>query len=140
VSTSSLLGAHARIARFIVVGVANTAVSFATFRGVLALLIGTPAAPAIAQVGAYVVGIACSFVLNRGWTFRSGAPRGPELARFVLSQIAMLALSSTIIEIDVDLLRLPASASWVVTTAGVAVVNYLALHHWVFRVPGTVAV
>jgi putative flippase GtrA len=104
VSTSSLLGAHARIARFI------------------------------------VVGVGCRFVLDRGWTFRSGAPRGPELAPFVLSQIAMLALSSTIIEIDVDVLRLPAAASRGVTTASVAVANHLALHHWVFRVPGTAAV
>ena len=97
--------------RFAVVGVANTAASYLAFRGALALLRGYPGAPGGAQVAAYAAGVACSFALNRAWTFRSRAPRGPELARFVASQLAMLALSTVALELDVDLLRLPATPS-----------------------------
>jgi putative flippase GtrA len=128
----SAAGGRAQVARFVVVGVVNTVVSYAAFRLALRLLHG-PAAPALAQACAYAVGIACSFVLNRQWTFRSGGARGPEFARFVASQVAMLVLSSAAIGLAVGAFGAPATPAWVVTTGAVAVVNYLALHHWVFR-------
>jgi hypothetical protein len=45
----------------------------------------------------------------------------------------MLGLSSAALELGVDALRLPATRSWVVVTGALAVLNYVALRHWVFR-------
>ena len=68
---------RSEVGRFVVVGVANTVVSYLAFRGVFALLGGRAGAPGVAQVAAYAAGIACSFTLNRAWTFRSSAARAP---------------------------------------------------------------
>jgi putative flippase GtrA len=125
------------VQRFAVVGVANTLVSFAVFRAVLGLLPRVRAAPAVAQICDYAVALVCSFVLNRGWTFRSGGARRPEFARFLASQLLMLTLSSAALQVAIGGLHLPATASWVATTGAVAVVNYLLLQRWVFRaLPG----
>lgn len=120
-------------ARFLAVGVVNTVVTFVVFRGAYALLRGRPGAPALAQVAASTVGILCSFALNRGWTFKSGAARGPEFLRFVVEQLAVFALGAAVLELGIDVLRLRATPCWLLTTAGVAVVNFLALRYWVFR-------
>jgi putative flippase GtrA len=45
----------------------------------------------------------------------------------------MLAISSAMLQVAIAGLHLPATASWVVTTGAVAVLNYLLLQRWVFR-------
>lgn len=132
---------HARtqVPRFVAVGVTSAALSYTVFRMALMLLRGLPRAPALAQVASYSLGAACSFVLNRQWTFRSGAARGPEFARFVTAQLAMLAISSTAVGLAVGSFGLPVTPSWVLITGAVAVLSYLTMHHWVFRVRGAPA-
>jgi putative flippase GtrA len=67
-----------RIARFCVVGVANSAVTFAVFTMLCAL--GCPAPPASA-VG-FGAGAVNSFVLNSRWTFSDLAVAGRAFWRF----------------------------------------------------------
>jgi putative flippase GtrA len=128
-----------QVGRFVIVGLVNTAVAFAAFRVTFRLLQGMRGAPAAAQIVSYAVGILCSFALNRRWTFRSDLAAGPEFARFVASQLAMLTVSGGGLELTIEGLGLPATPSWVLTTGLVAGVNFLLLRHWVFRARGATA-
>jgi putative flippase GtrA len=123
-----------RVVRFIIVGVINTLAAYVAFRSVLAALPTAIGAPAVAQAAAYAAGMACSFVLNRLWTFESRAARGPEAARFVVSQVALFAVSAAAVETAVTGFGVRASAAWVTITGLVAVLNYFAQRDWVFRV------
>jgi putative flippase GtrA len=125
--------ARRQLARFLGVGTVNTAVAFVVFRGVHSALPRVPGAAAAAQASATVVAMLCSYALNRAWTFRSGASRGPEFARFVASQVAYLALSSALLELAITGLRLPTTPSWVATTGFMTVLNFLGQRFWVFR-------
>jgi putative flippase GtrA len=115
------------------VGVVNTAVSFAVFHGLVAALPTRRGGPAIAQAGATAAAMACSYALNRAWTFRSGSARAPEIARFLAQQALMLAASTLLLEVAIDGLGARPTPSWLVITAGLAAVNYLAQRRFVFR-------
>jgi putative flippase GtrA len=125
--------ARRQLARFLGVGLINTAVAFVVFREVLAALPRVPGAPAAAQGSAWVVSMLCSYLLNRRLTFRSAAARGPEFARFVASQLAYLAVSTTLLEAGISGLHLPATPTWVATIGFMTVLNYLGQRYWVFR-------
>lgn len=125
--------------RFLVVGTTCATIGFVLFRAVLALLPHRVGMAALAQGVSYAISMLCSFLLNRRYTFGSDAAAGPEFARFVASQLTMLALSSAVVEAEVSVLHLPPTLSWVLATGVVAVVNYLTLRRWVFRAPSVPA-
>lgn len=77
--TAALSGTHwaAQLARFLIVGVLNTLVGVGTIWALIGLA-GWRDIPA--NFAGYVVGLICSFILNRRWTFRH---RGPWLASAV---------------------------------------------------------
>ena len=67
--------------RFAGVGVVNTLVCLAVIFGLKA---GAGAGDVAANVTGYAFGLACSFVLNRSWTFAHGGHWLPALLRFLL--------------------------------------------------------
>ena len=115
-------------ARFCLVGLSNTALSFALFA--VLLRSGLPASAA--QSLAYAAGIAWSFAWNRRWVFGHRRAISSSLAPFVTLQLALLAASSGLIGLCVDILRLPPAASWLAIMAVVTVANFLLLRVWVF--------
>lgn len=137
---------RAEVRRFLVVGVTNTAVTFAVFQLATAALGRAPlpvarVRTAAAQGAAYAVGIGMSYALNRAWTFRARAAaagtaaraaRRGERARFVVLQGALLLLSAGTLQAVVWATWWPAAAWWPAVTAGVAVLNYHAQRTWVF--------
>lgn len=81
--------------RFALVGSINTAVDLGIFAA-LTSLAGLPADRANAI--SYACGVAMSFVLNRGWTFRDA--RGgiaEQFTRFIVVSLASLLLSTMIV-------------------------------------------
>ncbi|HEX3971491.1 MAG TPA: GtrA family protein [Stellaceae bacterium] len=81
--------------RFAIVGSVNTAVDLGIFTG-LTVLAGL--APDRANALSYACGIAVSFVLNRGWTFRDA--RGgiaEQFTRFIVVSLASLLLSTMLV-------------------------------------------
>jgi putative flippase GtrA len=72
------------LVRYGAVGLANTAVYLVLSGAMLAA--GTPAAPASLIAWAAAAGL--SFVVNRGWTFRSGSTPPYALVRFAIVQSA----------------------------------------------------
>jgi putative flippase GtrA len=81
--------------KFVVVGIANT------FVGLLAIylckwLLGF--GDALANISGYMIGLAVSFLLNRGWTFRHSGAVLPALARFlVIFALAYLLNLATVL-------------------------------------------
>lgn len=67
--------------RFLAVGVANTAVGLGTTWALMGLA-GLGEGPA--NAGGYAVGLTCSFLLNRRWTFAHEGAVLPALLRFLL--------------------------------------------------------
>ena len=67
--------------RFAGVGIINTAVGLSVIWGVMFYF---GAAPALANVAGYAIGLGLSFVLNRSWTFGSRAASAEQLPRFML--------------------------------------------------------
>jgi putative flippase GtrA len=77
----SPVGEHARIARFLAVGVFNTVVGLAAIYLCKGLL-GT--GDVVSNVVGYAVGLANSFAWNRRWTFGHSGAVLPAAARFVI--------------------------------------------------------
>ncbi len=72
--------------RFVAVGIANTATTFAT---VWALRRWTDASVGVASAAGYAVGMVQGFALNRGWTFAASDGRvGSQAAAFVAVNVA----------------------------------------------------
>jgi putative flippase GtrA len=85
-----------RFARFALIGLGNTAVTFAVFNLCTALL-HLPAAGA--NVVGWIAGFANSFVWNRSWTFadRRHLRVGRVLPRFALASLVALGMSEGVL-------------------------------------------
>lgn len=121
----------ATLVRFAVVGLITTTLDLVIF-SVLAVHTDIPAVAA--NVVSYSCGIATSFVLNRSWTFgigRSNPGIERHSVRFLASNLAGLALSSTLVALFV--LVLPDIAAKVVSVPLVFFWNYAVARFWVFH-------
>jgi putative flippase GtrA len=119
-------------ARFVVVGLSNSLLSFVAFRAGIELLPPVGGRAAAAQALAYAAGILWSFYWNRRWTFGARGPVTRSLAAFAATQGALLALTSAALGLAVDALGAPATPSWLAVMAGATLLNYLAQRHLVF--------
>jgi putative flippase GtrA len=118
--------------RFVVVGVANTVLSFVVFSAALAALRPARGAAGMAQALAYGAGALLSFALNSRWTF-AGAQRTRAAAfRFAVSQAATLLASAGAMELALRVPRLPIPVAWLLVTCGTMLLNFALLRHWVF--------
>jgi putative flippase GtrA len=70
-----------RFARFLLVGVANTVVGLSV---IYAAKWGLGLGDVAANVAGYAVGVGCSFMLNKRWTFGHQGRALPALGRFLL--------------------------------------------------------
>lgn len=89
-SAASAGGWFVQILRFGLVGVANTMVGLGT---IWMLIWAAGWADPAANLMGYVVGLACSFLLNRAWTFRDSGQFGTSLLRFVLVFLVAYAVN-----------------------------------------------
>lgn len=122
--------------RFGTVGVVNTVMSYVIFMLALAALPPVAGRAALAQVPAYGVGMVTSFLLNRLWTFaaaRDGVePVGGQVGRFVVTQVACLALTAMGLSLCIERLGLPVTPSWLAVSLCVILLNFAAQRLWVF--------
>lgn len=133
-AASSLLSAGAgsllQVARFLLVGVANTLVGLAVIFAAKAL---AGAGDLAANASGYAVGLTLSFALNRSWTFRDRGRLSPAALRFMLAfALAYLANLATVF----GLRDLAGVDSYVAQAAGVVpytALFFLASRAFVFR-------
>ena len=119
------------VLRFATVGLITTVGDIVLF-AVLVRRAGLPPVPA--NLLSYSVGIATSFVLNRFWTFGTGAMSSSMLqhaGRFLASNLAGLALSTALVGVLV--LLVPDVVAKLVAVPLVFVWNYALARAWVFR-------
>lgn len=80
--------------KFATVGMINTLLTLTIIFGLKSLL---AVADPLANLTGYIVGLACSFALNKRWTFRHEAAALPALLRFLLVFGASYSLNITVV-------------------------------------------
>jgi putative flippase GtrA len=142
--------------RFLVVGFANFAISFAIFfffynywklsplfygllgqagkdlRDIIQQLGASSLDAALANIIGYAAGIINSFIWNKFWTFKVKHKTVSQFPRFFILNIACLLLSSLSLFIFTDYLRFAYGPVWLVTMGVITVINFMVSKYWVF--------
>ena len=121
--------AQHKLARFIVVGVANNLVGYGAF--VALSLLGVPAIPAMTV--SYSVGMVISFIGNRKWTFGHRGSLIPTLVRFAAANLVGYGVNLALLWIFVSELGFPQIPVQFFATGCVALCTFLMMRLWVFR-------
>jgi putative flippase GtrA len=118
---------HRQFARFLVVGVGNTAISFIAYRLLLALEVPYVIAAALA----FSVGAVNGYVFNRRWTF---AARDSARARvvYIAVQATGAASTSLLVLLFVGGLGVGKSAAYLAAIPIVTVSTFMANRLWTF--------
>jgi putative flippase GtrA len=123
-----------RLVRFVLTGLANSAVGWAViFGGLWAGLDGL-----VANAAGYAVGLIMSFTLNRRYVFGvRGGVSAPEIARFLAAfavaygvNVAVLLGAQAVLGTGSALAQLPAIAAYIL-------IFFLLSQRFVFRSPAT---
>lgn len=119
-----------QLSRFLLVGVANTALGYAVIFGCMYL---AGLSPELSNAAGYTVGLLASYFLNRHFTFRSAQRRSTEFARFALVFLTAYTANLAVLIVLVRALAVHAGLSQVI--AGVIYIGtaYLLNKHYVFR-------
>jgi putative flippase GtrA len=126
------LARYGRFGRFVLIGLSNTAVSYATFLGLFAVFPEEGWRTEASQTVAYLAGMAWSFFWNRRWVFSSTNRALADAVRFAVVQLVLLGLSVVLVSVFVDELALGPVLGWVVAMGIVTVTNYGLLRSVVF--------
>lgn len=119
-----------QFSRFVLVGIANTALGYAV---IFACMYLAELSPELSNAAGYAIGLLASYFLNRRFTFRSAQRRGTEFVRFVLVFVAAYTANLAVLIVLVRVLMFHAGISQVI--AGVIYIGtaYLLNKNYVFR-------
>lgn len=84
--------------RYGLIGVVNTLLTLAI---IFALIYWLDAQPLLANAVGYAIGFCCSYVFNRLWTFRSQAPVGRSIGRYVVAALVAYGLNALVIHFGI---------------------------------------
>ena len=116
--------------KFGLVGVLNTLINWIIF----AVLNFVGVYYIIANVIAYVIATINSYIWNSRWVFKyKGEDNKETTTKFILLNLAGLALNTMILYLLVDLIGLNKLIALVITTVIVMVINYIVNKIWVFK-------
>ena len=116
--------------KFGLVGVFNTLINWIIF----AVLNFVGVYYIIANVIAYVIATINSYIWNSRWVFKyKGEDKKETTTKFILLNLAGLALNTMILYLLVDLIGLNKLIALVITTVIVMVINYIVNKIWVFK-------
>ncbi len=122
----------AQIAKFMTVGVLNTAIDAAAYF-VLTRWLGLGSALVLAKGIAYVIGMVNSFFWNRTWTFGDNGNIWRAAGLFTLTHIAALAINAGTMALVLNWLQLPEIVALGVATCASFVWNFVLNKLVVFR-------
>jgi putative flippase GtrA len=131
-SLTGRLAQH-KLAKFIVVGVANNLIGYGVF--VALSLLGIAAIPAMTL--AYGMGMIISFVGNRKWTFGHRGHFVPTLIRFAIANLVGYGVNFGLLWLFVSRCGLPQIPVQFFATGCVALCTFLMMRLWVFRAVGS---
>ena len=116
-----------QFAKFLLVGVSNTVVSFAVYDVLLALTAPYTAAGALA----FAAGAVNGYLLNRGWTFHAHDTTRARM-RYVAVQTGGLALTTGLLSLLVHVGQLGEVAGYAAALPLVTTATFAASRFWVF--------
>jgi putative flippase GtrA len=123
-------GLRGEFLRFIVTGLAATAVNFVVY--LAAHAVGTPLW--FASAAGYVAGLVISFEVGRLWVFRSDKPRDTTIIlRFLAVYAASGVLFTGLTEVLVRGCALDYRLAWFLGTGVVACTNFAGARFFVFQ-------
>jgi putative flippase GtrA len=116
--------------RFLLVGVANTALGYAV---IFACMYLARLSPELSNAAGYAVGFLVSYFLNRHFTFRSAQRRSTEFVRFGIVFLVAYTANLAVLIVFVRTLEIHAGLSQII--AGVIYIGtaYMLNKHYVFR-------
>lgn len=121
----------AKMVKFGITGVVNTAVDYAVFF-LLARLLGFNAYAA--QAVSYGAGMLNSYFVNRSWTFRTGARFfSPQLVRFVVTNLVVLGVSMLLLKFFMEILSVDMMLAKLITICVTMALNFVISRLWVFK-------
>ncbi len=120
-------------ARFLTVGVLNTALDAAIYYLLTRAFPFFTANPVYAKAISYTVGILNSYFWNRLWTFRSHASAARTLLPYIASNLSGLALNAGTMQLALKVMGLPELISFIAATAVTTGWNFLVSKFLVFR-------
>jgi putative flippase GtrA len=124
------LGIPRDLIRYLSVGVINTLVGLSV---IYLCMYALHATDTIANLAGYSVGLLCSFVLNRRWTFSSQDPITSQLVRFLLVLlVAYLANLGTVLGLT-RLFGLNRYLAQAIGTGPYTAIGYLGSRFFAFR-------
>jgi len=130
---SEARGLAASLARFVLVGLANTGVGFAVIAG---LQLGLGADPRLANAVGYGAGFLLGFSLNRRFVFAEASATPWTLARYGLAIAAAFALNQAVLAVMLPVLgagHFQALASQGAAVACGTLAFFALCRTWVFR-------
>jgi putative flippase GtrA len=122
-----------QFSRFLIVGVANTALGYAV---IFACMYLAGLSPELSNAAGYAVGLIASYFLNRHFTFRSIQRRSTEIVRFALVFLTAYTVNLAVLIVLVRVLAIHSGLSQVI--AGIFYIGtaYILNKHYVFRASG----
>lgn len=121
-----------RIARFLLVGGAATAIHF----GVLVLAVELAHVPAtLASTAGFLVSAIANYLLNYRFTFRSNAAHGGAALRFACVALAGLVINAAMMGLLAQVAGWPYLLAQVLATGCVLAWNFCAHASWTFAQP-----
>lgn len=121
------------LARYLFVGVANTAVGYGVIL-ILQLQLGMH--PVVANALGYVVGMIMSYALNRRYTFRSQRGHTMGVPIFVVSAAICYLLNVAVLQFSINVVGLPAAISQALAICAYTFLFYIANRYVVFSKHG----
>ncbi|HEY4215066.1 MAG TPA: GtrA family protein [Steroidobacteraceae bacterium] len=116
--------------RYVCVGVINTAVGLSViYLGIYALALDDVPA----NIGGYLVGTLCSFMLNRSWTFSSRGAPAAQLAKFLTVMLGAYLLQIASVMIMIKVLGYNRYLAHALGTVPYTLAGYLGSRYFAFR-------
>jgi putative flippase GtrA len=113
--------------RYLIVGVANTALSFLAYR--LLLVAGTPYV--VAAPVAFIAGAVNGYVFNRRWTYAAADSSRARVLYFVFAALGA-AVTSGLVLLVVRIAHVGKGEAYLVAVPPVTVATFLANRYWTF--------
>ena len=126
-TTSAEAAPLGQLARYVTVGAANTAISFAAY----ALLITASAPSGVAAALAFAAGAVNGYVLNRRWTFAAADSRRARVAYVCVQAVGAMA-SGALVWVLVHEAGADGISAYVAAVPPVTLVTFLANRLWTF--------
>ena len=122
-------GGFKRLARFVIVGGLNTALTYALYAG----LVWYGYQYLLALTIEYAIGILAGFIANRKWTFAYRDRIGPAFFRYMATYCGVYVLNAALLMFFVELAGLNKFLAQFFALSMATLASYIAQHRWVFR-------